>query len=223
GSNVYPEFFSQLYQICHNIQLLRIEFRFFIPKELKGLISVQKNLKHLYVRQYDFSGDLDLESITNLLTKKHSDTLIKLELDEFYVPLSFIAKFQNLQELKMTYDYVEYGEPLNSFKELLHASFPHLQILKFRHVTYLDEVLEQFLEINGKSLKEFHTRDEGSSLSLAVAKFCPNLRKLNASWRYDELVTVFNSCRYLESIRVSTSEVKKLFEVVAKYSPKSFH
>ena len=34
GSNIYPEFFSQLYQICHNIQSLRIEFRFFIPNEL---------------------------------------------------------------------------------------------------------------------------------------------------------------------------------------------
>src|SRR5438552_1792482 len=70
-SNIYPEFFYQLYQICHNIKTLRIEFMTSIPNELKDLISVQKNLKHLYLSQSDYSEemDLDLKSIIPLLTK----------------------------------------------------------------------------------------------------------------------------------------------------------
>src|SRR5579871_4809159 len=88
-SYLHPEFFSQLYQVCHNIQSLRIEFTIDIPNELKDLISVQKNLKHLYLKQYVRSIEIDLESVIPLLTK-HSDSLIKLEIDDFYKPLSFI-------------------------------------------------------------------------------------------------------------------------------------
>jgi hypothetical protein len=67
----------------------------------------------------------DLAGVISTLTK-HSETLIKLDLDEVYVPLSFIAKFTNLQELLLAYDYADYGEPYKEFKELLHVSFPYL-------------------------------------------------------------------------------------------------
>ena len=83
---------------------------------MKDLISVQKNLKHLYLKQYVRSIEIDLESVIPLLTK-HSDSLIKLELDDFYKPLSFIAKFTNLQELKFTSYYVDHRGYYKEFKD----------------------------------------------------------------------------------------------------------
>src|SRR5436853_6211029 len=47
SSNVCPEFSCQLSQICHNIQILWIEFNKVISKGLTDLISAQKNLKQL--------------------------------------------------------------------------------------------------------------------------------------------------------------------------------
>ena len=44
-----------------------------------------------------------------------------------------------------------------------------------------------------------------NSLNLAIAKFCPKLRKLSTGFKNSELETlklVFNSCQYLESIRI---------------------
>src|SRR5205085_1199012 len=60
------------------------------------------------------------------------------------------------------------------------------------------------------------------------AKFCPNLRKLSVGFKNYELETmkmVFNSCQYLESIKIwcggeLLSESEAL-DMVAKYSSKS--
>ena len=51
-SNIYPEFFYQLSQICHNIQILNITIQDIISGRLADLISVQKNLRCLYIRAY---------------------------------------------------------------------------------------------------------------------------------------------------------------------------
>src|SRR5205814_7087713 len=88
NSNIYPEFFYQLSQICHNIQSLIIEFEVNISNGLKDLISVQKNLKYFSITQYE-----NLENISSLITKL-PDTLIKLNLyEDNHISLSFISKF----------------------------------------------------------------------------------------------------------------------------------
>src|ERR1043165_294992 len=73
-SDIYPEFFYQLSQICHNIQSLKINFEEIISNGLTDLISAQKNMKHLDLTQYSYE---DLTFIIPSLTK-HSNTLIKL-------------------------------------------------------------------------------------------------------------------------------------------------
>ena len=50
--------------------------------------------------------------------------------------------------------------------------------------------------------------NSNDSLNLAIAEFCPNLRKLSVGFKNDELETlkiVFNSCQYLESINMVVS------------------
>ncbi|GBC41482.2 hypothetical protein GLOIN_2v1784405 [Rhizophagus irregularis DAOM 181602=DAOM 197198] len=104
-SDIYSEFFQQLSQICHNIQYLYITFEKIISKGLPDLISSQKNLKHLYIMQsYDCE---DLSDIIHSLTKLYPDNLIKFELygGKHFIPLSFISKFLNLQELVLSFDY----------------------------------------------------------------------------------------------------------------------
>src|ERR1043165_2131110 len=99
-SSIHSEFFYQLSQICHNIQSLEILFENNISDGLTNLISAQKGLKHLDIYTYYYGKDLTPLS----LFAKHSSTLIKLnvKIPETYVPLSFIAKFTNLQELELT-------------------------------------------------------------------------------------------------------------------------
>src|SRR5205085_886786 len=73
-SNDCPEFFYQLSQICHNIQILRIEFRRVISNGLAYLISVQRNLKCLDLSCHEYNcGFTDF--IPSLM--KISNSLIK--------------------------------------------------------------------------------------------------------------------------------------------------
>ena len=61
--------------------------------------------------------------------------------------------------------------------------------------------LTKFLENNWKNLKELHV---DNFLSLAIAKFCQNLKSLSTAFRNDEienLKVVLNSCQQLENIR----------------------
>ena len=54
SSNVNPKFFYQISQICHNIQILNIAFNEVISNGLADLISVQNNLRHLYLDLDDY-------------------------------------------------------------------------------------------------------------------------------------------------------------------------
>src|ERR1051325_4210937 len=66
-SDIYPEFFYQLSQICHNLQLLSITFDNVISNGLADLISVQKNLKRLeIILGYYYYGDLADALLTKL-------------------------------------------------------------------------------------------------------------------------------------------------------------
>src|SRR5205085_7294083 len=120
------------------------------------------------------------------------------------MPLSFISKLINLQEMKLSFDCDNYA--LEDFKRLQYATLSHLQVLKFQYECPRDELLIKFLENNGKNLKEIYIDDSiNDSINLAIAKFCPNLQKLFTGFKNNELETlkiILNNCQYLESIKV---------------------
>ena len=231
--NIYhPEIFYKLSQICHNIESLTIELKEVISNGLADLISVQKNLKCLYIAQYE-----DCENFADIIPSltKLSNTLIKFEFitianNRTPFPLSFIAKFTNLQELRLSFNHYR---SFDDFEKLQYITFSQLQILEFKSVRPSNELLVNFLENNGKTLKVLDVgegKDDDSSLNSAIVKFCPNLRKLSIRVKNDELETlkiVFNTCQYLESIKIWRGGEflceKEAFEIVVKYSPKNFH
>jgi hypothetical protein len=179
----------------------------------------------------------DCENLANIIPSltKLPSSLIKLGLygGVHYIPSSFMGKFSNLQELELSYDrFEDFSDPFEDFTELQHVTFSQLQVLKFEIACPRIELLIKFLENNGKSLKEFHVEDLDkslNSLNLAVAKYCPNIKVLSTLIFCCELETlkeIFNTCQYLESIKVRCGDrylnEKELFEVTAKHSPKYF-
>jgi hypothetical protein len=227
-SNIYPEFFYQLSKLCHNIQYLAISFEKIISNGLTDLISVQKNLK--YLKMYSYNRE-DLTNIIQSLTKI-PNTLIKYELygGRHYIPLSFITKFTNLQEIVLSFHIYTYNSNyFKYFEKLKYITFTKLKILKFPFGHPSVEVLIKFLESNGKNLKEFHICCSDNSLCLAIAKFCPNLRKFFSmeNNEIELLKKFFISCQYLESIEIWCGDNylndKKVLEVVANYSPRNFY
>ena len=151
-SDACPEFFYKLSQICHNIQILSIGFQFVISNGLADLIAVQRNLKHLDLKdQYSCENFTDIipllmkipNSLTTFYLKSH---------DKCYIPLSFITKFTNLQEITLRcYN----AGCFEDFKKLQYATFSQLQILKIQYGCPKFELLINFLEINGETLKNF--------------------------------------------------------------------
>src|SRR6266542_6384129 len=152
-SNNNSEIFHQLSQICHNLSSLMIDFHDNISNGLADLIFAQKNLKHFIIRVH-CNSYYYVENIPPLMTK-FQNTLIKLSLyfiDKTSFSLSFITKFSNLQELEFLFkSYYHYKD----FEKLQYVTFPQLQILKFRdRLCPIFELLINFLENNGKNLKE---------------------------------------------------------------------
>ena len=226
-SDIYSEFFYQLSQICHNLQSLNIMFYKVISNGLSDLISAQQNLKYLKIARYWENEVLTANIITSL--SNLPNTLIKLDLygNKRDIPLSFITKFINLQEIIISY----YNYYESDFKALQYVTFSKLQILKFQCENPEHESLIKFLENNGRNLKEFYSKCCENSLKLAIAEFCPNLRKLFTGCRINELEAlkkIFNNCQYLESIKIWCGadyylSEKVLLEVVAEYSPRNIH
>src|SRR5581483_3014488 len=88
----------------------------------------------------------------------------------------------------------------------------------------------KFLEVNGKNLEEVYLQVSNNALNLSIAMLCPNLKKLFIVFNNGEidiLRDIFNSCQYLERIKIWCGECyldeKEVLEVVAKNSPRNFH
>ncbi|RIA99716.1 hypothetical protein C1645_746529 [Glomus cerebriforme] len=223
-------FFCQLSQICHNIQSLNITFGEEISDGIADLISGQQNLKYLKINERH-----DCEDLTNIipLLSKLPNTLIKLKLcNGYHIPLSFISKFTNLQELLISIEYDASEDfihhPFNDFKELQYVTFSQLRILEFPYSSPKCEYLIKFLEINGKYLKEFQAIDCENSLNLSISKFCPNLKSLCTQFMNNEMETaklIFNNCKQLENIEIWCSDSllneKILLNTIAEFSPKN--
>ncbi|RIA88921.1 hypothetical protein C1645_825601 [Glomus cerebriforme] len=221
NSNIHSEFFYQLSQTCHNLKSLTIEFENKVSNMLKELISLQKNLKQLNLFIYEENNWINI--IPSLA--KHSNTMTKFHIygDNYSLSLSFISSFSNLQDIK--FSYID-----ENFKELQYVKFPKLQILKILYQCFKPEYVIKFLEINGNNLKECYFGEGNNSLNLSIAKFCPNIKKLFVEFSNNELdilITILNSCQYLESIGSwfgsgALSE-KQILESITKYSSKYFY
>jgi hypothetical protein len=230
SSDISSEFFCQLSQISNNISLLDITFQHYISNGLADLISSQKNLKYFSMTIYYALKDNN--QILSLMTKL-PNTLIKLNLfgRDNDISLSFINNFADLQELQLTFDL---NENFKNFEKLQYINFSQLQILKLKYALPKCEMLINFLENNGKNLKEIYFCDysmgySDNSLNLAIAKFCPIIRKLSTGIKNNESETlkiIFDSCKYLESIKIwcggSYLNEKQALEAVVKYS-KNIH
>jgi len=218
---VYPEFFSQMSQICHNIRSLKIRCNKNVSEGLLDLISVQQNLKYLGIfRNYYCKG---YEGMI-LSIEKLPNTLTKLEIDEHRrdLPLSFIAKFTNLQELVLSIN----ENSFEWFEKLQHVTFPQLHLLKFKRGRPKPEYLIKFLENNGRDLEEFYVHNVDCSLNLVVAKSCPNMKSLSVISLDDDnietLKAILMNCQQLESIGVTNDE-RETLKTVTEYSPKGFY
>ncbi|CAB4412406.1 unnamed protein product [Rhizophagus irregularis] len=158
-----------------------------ISSGLVDLVSVQQNLK--YMCMYRFGLHKDLKDTINLISKI-PNTLISINIYggrmHPNISLSFISRFTKLQELILTF---YSNEPYRDFSNLQYDIFPYLQRLEFKRECPDNDSLVNFLEINGKNLKEFI--------------------KLSTKFSNDELDTlklILNTCQYLETIDIFCKE-----------------
>ncbi|PKY49872.1 hypothetical protein RhiirA4_545559 [Rhizophagus irregularis] len=172
---------------------------------LTDLISAQQYLRHLYMDQYksyqNFTDIITLlERIPNSLIKFSIYGGIRQE-PVIAIPLSFIARFTNLQFTFYSNEFYK------DFNRLQYSIFPQVQSLRFK------------LYVEGNN---------NYSLNLAIIELCPNLRNLSTRIDYYEFKTlelILINCQYLESIEVFGEnylciDVKDISEKVKKYSPK---
>jgi hypothetical protein len=229
SSNISPEFFYQLSQICYNIESFTIEARRIFSKELVNLIFVQKNIKYFDIMLgYGLTGN-ELFNIIPSLMEKLPNTLIKLKIygnQHHYTSLSFIVNLINLQELVL---YFSRDGCFGDFKNLQYANFPNLEILKIQDKCPKVDDLIKFLKNNGKNLKEIYIGDDDgksdNSVNLVISEFCSNLKKLSVGIKSNELETlriILSNCKYLESIKIWCGDEflseKQALETVVKYS-----
>ena len=117
-----------------------------------------------------------------------------------------------------------YDDGYKLFNEI---QYIQLQILRFEYSCPSIELIIKFLEKNGKNLKEFYVNNDDNLLSLAIIKFCPNLKILSTlvlDYELETLKQLLINCQSLESIMVACDKKEKeMLKIVAEYSPKNFY
>ncbi|RIA85146.1 hypothetical protein C1645_879499 [Glomus cerebriforme] len=227
SSNTDPKLLYQLSQICHNIQTMYIPINDVIPNELTYLISLQQKLTCLCITQFNNN----LGSINNIFYQNIPNTLTRIFIYEgsgSFVPLSFIGRCLNLQTLMLSFPNNNSSKSINyNFKKLQNINFSKLQSLEFRNKCPKNDLLETFLKINGRNLKELSFGKSNDSLNIIISNSCPNLKKLFiTNLTLETLEKIFNRCHYLESIKICCEEnlsTKDLFEIIINDSPVNFY
>ncbi|GBC06215.1 hypothetical protein RclHR1_00670007 [Rhizophagus clarus] len=198
NSIISLEFFYQLSQLYHNILLLGHIFEQDILNNngLVDLIIVQKDLKSFIITQFSLRK---INIFPLLISKLPNNTLNKINIRR------------------------------NSLNSQIYKNLNYHYIIKIRCALPEWGIANQFLRNIGKNLKEFYLGDiygnNDKYLNLAIVKFCPNLRKLSAGFKHDELETlkiVFNNRQYLESFNIWCGNEflseKETVEAIVKYS-----
>ncbi|CAG8609168.1 9979_t:CDS:1 [Funneliformis mosseae] len=225
GSDLYPDIFYKLSQLCHNLRSLKIIFGNSVSNGLSELVSVQKHIKCLELNFCDLWANKS-QPFTNF-----PNTLTKLCISQgrYRIPWSLISKLSNLQELSLALSNEIGG--LKDFKKLQHSVFPQLQILKFESGCPDGEYLIKFLENNGKNLNDLILcKIIDGTLNLDIGKFCPNLRSLCTAFPDGDiksLKVIFNACQQLETMKMIFGDFlvneRELLEIVVEFSPKKFY
>ncbi|GBB85636.1 hypothetical protein RclHR1_12110006 [Rhizophagus clarus] len=162
-------FYSELFQVCHNVQSLDLILQHSITNtnDLANFLSGQRNLNYLEIWQFDVLEDQDiiLRSIPNSIIELGLSVLGLVNLR------SIIGNLNNLRVLKLSilnkYDY--YGiETLD---------FPHLKVLKFLHADTAptEEFIYMFLARHGNKLTEIRIDNISQSLRNNININWPNV------------------------------------------------
>ncbi|CAB4417934.1 unnamed protein product [Rhizophagus irregularis] len=126
NSELPPDFFYQLSQICHNLQSISVNIHTSsVINELKDLISSQNNLKDLDLSAFHGGSWTDIAPAIT----KHSHTITKLKLwsDDHISSFSFISSFSNLQELTFSL----YIGVTGVFEDFIKLQYVNFQNYKF--------------------------------------------------------------------------------------------
>jgi hypothetical protein len=166
--------------------------------------------------------------------------IFKVTISDGIKDLIFSQKNLKSLSLKLSYNDYEYYTG-NSFETLtkhsdtllsfIFTKFSNLRILKLISCPININILIKFLVNNGKNLEEFFVNECNNSLNLIIAEYCPNLKSLYTkflSYEIETLKKIFGNCHQLENIKTICGSPhylggKQLLEIVAKYSPESFH
>lgn len=218
--SVFPhDVYHQLSEICHNIQHLDVSLEFSTSDGFAEFISVQRNLKYLYIWQYK---NLENENIF-FSSIPYSIVVLSIvgeSIDNLY---SLLNNFDNLQELKL---FLNNESNYNRFDEL---NFSKLETLKFTNIQPTNEILFNFLNTHGINIKEFYINESSNPLKYHIIHSCPNIKKLFTGLKSHELAmfTEFiKGCQYLESIKINfsgSSNEKELFEIIKEWSQERFY
>jgi hypothetical protein len=168
SSDISPEFFYQLAQICKKILLFDVTIEQDISDGLAEVISAQKNLVCFSIYMYYYNARI------LSLFEKLPRTLTKLNLygGDNDTSLSFINNLTELQELQLEF---EFNRCFKDFGTLQYTTSPQLQVLSINCVVPKCELLIKFLEKNGKYSKEIYLCEykidySDNTLNLAIAK-----------------------------------------------------
>ncbi|RIA87725.1 hypothetical protein C1645_827408 [Glomus cerebriforme] len=117
--------------------------------------------------------------LKQILRNQQSISLQNLKNNTCILAQELFNLFFSQIELELDFNY---NECFKDFEKLQYAFFPKLQILKIEFACPKYELLINFLENNGKNLREcylgnYNRNSDVNSLNLAIAEFCPNLKK----------------------------------------------
>jgi hypothetical protein len=214
-SDAYTEFFHQLSQICHSIQTLKIMLKTVISNGLIDLISVQKNLKYLYMSQYNSFG------IENLL-KKIPNTLISFAFKIIMGFPNYLYPIENIY-IHYPFDQQRYRDQ-QSYRDQRREEHFNSNFVILRQIM-------KFLKNNGRNLKQIHFNIDYDPLNETIRECCKNIRILHIKLTDEKkrglskLCSFFDALPLLESIKIEiryTYNEKSLFNCVIEKSPKNF-
>ena len=207
---------EEILRLCPNVKKIHIEDMSVLSNDNKEFLPKLERIESNILISSENLNEMKILSVKYSQTIKSLDiTLYELSAEELKTCIECIARFENLRELKLTFQDIKTTEPIDDCLSLIGQKLSKLltfTLFIYRSTPISDRFLDIFIEYKAiKKLKIYFPHIRGLSGSVECFKHCKHLKHIDIGFKGLTEEFFANIELFVPKLRILFIKAYKLF------------